>query len=109
ARGVGRPEVSTFHSVIKQSTHAVSVVLVILGRIDSSLRRNAVGTARTILETKASHVIAKLSQGRGRAGSGKAGADDDDRDFSFVVRTYQFFAEPVPVPFGFQRAGRNSW
>ncbi len=107
--GLARAEVSTFDRVIKQSAHAVSIVLVILGRVDSSLRRNAVGAARTVLKTKAFNLIAELSQGRGRAGSRKAGADDDDRDFSFVVWTYQLFAEPVPVPFGFQRAGRNSW
>ena len=105
--GLARAKVSAFDRVIEQSPHTVSVVLVILGRIDSALCRNAVGAARTILKTKALHLIAELSQGRSRAGSRKAGADDDDRDFPFIIRTHQFFAEPSPVPFGFQGAGRN--
>ena len=105
--GFSGAEITAFDRVIKQSPDTIAVVLVVLRRIDSSLRGNAVCPPRTIVETKALHVIPKLSQGRRRTRAGKAGTDNDHGELPFVVGADQLFAEPVPIPFAFQRSGRN--
>ena len=64
--GFARPEIAALDRVVEQPLHAVAVVLIILGRVDSALRRDAVGAARAVLVTKGLHVVAQLRQARRR-------------------------------------------
>src|SRR6267378_871573 len=76
-----RTEIAAFDRVVKQSENAVAVVLVILGSIDSALRRDGMGTARRILITKTFHAITKFTEsGRGRS-AGQSRTDHNNLEF----------------------------
>src|SRR5207248_1898155 len=62
-----RTEIAALDRVVKQAEHAVAVVLIILGGIDSALRCDGMGATRRILITKTFHPITEFAQGsRGR-------------------------------------------
>ena len=56
------PVISALDGIIKETVHRVTIVLVILGRIDASLRGNGMRSTRRILETKCLNVVAHFSQ-----------------------------------------------
>ena len=105
--GLARPKISPLDRVVKEPIDTVAVVLVILGRVDAALRGDAVGAARTVLETEALDRVTQLGEGRRRRGPGQAAADHDDLVFAFVGRVDQLHLEPVPVPLGSQGARRD--
>ncbi len=81
---LARAEIAALHGVVEQAIDAVAVVVIILGRVDAALRRNAVRAAGRILETEALDVVAELGQSsRGRS-AGQARADDDNRVLALV-------------------------
>ena len=54
--------VAPFNRVIEQTVYRIAVVLIILGRIDPSLRSNRVCTTRRILNTEVKYVKPHLGQ-----------------------------------------------
>ena len=102
--GFAGPEVTTLDGVVKQPEHAVAVVLVVLGRVDTALGRNAVGSARAVLVAEAGHVETELGQRcRGRA-TGEAAADDDEVELALVGRVDELDVELVLLPLLIERA-----
>src|SRR5262249_12811847 len=85
------------------------VVLVVFGRVDSALSRNAVGATGAIVKAKTCHLVPELSQGRGRAGPSQSRPHHNNGDPPFIVRTHQLFTESVSIPFALQWPGRNFW
>ena len=76
---VGFPgaKIAAFDGVVEQAINAVTIVLVILRRIDSALGGNAVGSPRTVLEAESLYLVAQLGEGgRGRR-AGQAAPDYD--------------------------------
>ena len=63
-----RTEISALDCVLKQPAHRIPVILIILGRIDPTLRRNRMSPSRTILETERFHLITQLRQTGRRRG-----------------------------------------
>ena len=53
-------EVPSLDCVVKEAPDAVSIVLVILGGIDATLRGDGVGAAGTVVEAEGLHLIAEL-------------------------------------------------
>ena len=99
-----RAEVAALDCVIKQPLGTVTVVLIVLRRVDAALRRDTVRTAGAVLKAETIHVIAELSKGRCRAGARQARSHHDDADRAFVRRADQLFTETVTVPFAVERS-----
>jgi hypothetical protein len=55
--------ITSFDGIIKESIYTVSIILVILGRIDASLRSDAVCSSRTVMEGEALYLVAQFTQG----------------------------------------------
>ena len=105
--GFTRPVVAALHRVVEQPVDAVAVVLVVLGRVDAALRRDAVRAPRAVLNAEAQDVVAQFPERGGRRCPGQAGADHDDRELPLVGRIDQLHVELVPVPLLGNRAGGN--
>src|SRR5262249_27490936 len=87
--------------------HAVAVIVVILGGVDTALRGDAVSAARRILKAETLDVVTQLGQSRGCRTAGQARPHHDDRVLPLVRGIHQLETEAVPVPAGFDRAGRR--
>src|SRR6202007_2242144 len=57
---LARTEIAAFDGVVKESIDAVAVVRIILGRVDATLRGDAVRAARAVLEAKTFYLIAEF-------------------------------------------------
>ena len=106
--GLAGAEVAALDRVVEQPVDAVAVVLVVLGRVDAALRRDAVRPPGRVLEAEALHVVAELAQRGGGRGAGQTGADDDDGVLPLVGGVHQLHLEAVLVPLLLDGAGGNS-
>ena len=106
--GLPRAEVAALDRVVKETLHGVTVVLIVLRRVDPALRGDGVRAARRVLVAKALHLVTHLPERRRGARPGEAGADDDDLVLPPVRGIDQLGLELVLLPFRLQRPGRNS-
>ena len=60
--GLARAIIAALHGVVKKPMRAVAIVLIILCRIDASLRSYGMRATRAVLKTETLHVIAQLRQ-----------------------------------------------
>src|SRR5207253_1047139 len=51
--GFARAEVTAFDGIVKQAVDGITVVAIVLGRVDTALGGDAVGTPRTVLIAEA--------------------------------------------------------
>ena len=93
-----RPVVAPLDGVVKQPEDAVAVVLIILGGVDASLSGDAVGTARAVLDTEATHMVAQFSQSRRCRRAGQPRADHNHLELALVGRIDQLHLLTVLVP-----------
>ena len=77
-------EVAPLHRVVKETPDAVAVVLIVLGGIDASLRRDGVSAARAVVEAEGLHLITKLGKSGGGRGAGEAGTDHNDLELTLI-------------------------
>ncbi len=85
--GFARSEVATSYGVAKEAADAVAVVLIVLGRVDSALGRDAVRPARAVLEAEAVHLVPETAEGRrGRSARQTTAHDDDSMTLSIRGR-----------------------
>ena len=68
-RGLARPVVAAFYGVVEQAEHAVAVVLVVLGCVDSALGGDAVRSPWGVVVSEDLHLVAELAQRRSRRGA----------------------------------------
>ncbi len=102
--GFAGAEIAALHRVVEEPEHAIAVIVIVFGGVDSALRRDAVRAPGRILEAETLHVVAEFGQ-RGRAGSAcQAGTYNDDRMLPLVRGIDQFQIELMPFPSGFDRA-----
>jgi hypothetical protein len=99
--------VSAFDGIVKQAVNAIAVILIILGRINSTLCRNAVRAARAVLKAERLYVISKLAQRCGGGGPCQTRSHYNDFVFTLVGRIDQLQVKLVPGPFFRQGAFRN--
>src|SRR6185295_18186774 len=99
------PEVAALHRVVKQPIDTVAIVLIVLGRIDPTLRRDAMRSPRAVLKAEALDVVSELGQRRRSRSTRQAGAHHDDRVLALVGWIYQLHFELAPVPGRFDRPG----
>src|SRR5690606_23570192 len=103
---LARTEVAALHGVVEETIDRVAVVLVVLGGVDSALRRDAVRAARRILEAEALDLVAQLRE-RGRGGTAReSGAHHEHRVLPLVRRVHQLHLEAMPLP---PRLDRSAW
>ena len=69
--GLARAKIAALDGVVEQPVDAVAVPVIVFGRVNASLRGDAVGAPRGILEAKALDVVAQLPQRRGRRSAGQ--------------------------------------
>ena len=105
--GLARAVVASLDGVVEEPLNAVAVVLVVLGGVDATLRRDAVCAPRAVVDAEALDVVAELAERRRRRRPGQAGADDEDGVFPPVGGVHQLRFELVPVPLLGQRPARN--
>ena len=105
--GFTRAVIAAFDRVVEEPIHAVAVVLIVLGRVDAALRRDAVRAPGAVLNAEVEDVVAELPERGRRRGAREARADDEDRVLALVGRVDQLHLELVPVPLFRNRAGRN--
>ena len=102
-----RTIVSALDRVIEKTIDGVVVILVILGRIDTSLRRNRVGAARRIADTEDFYIVSQFTQGCGCRCSSKTGTHHDHLQFTLVVRAHETDFRLAAGPLVLKRSGRN--
>ncbi len=96
--GLAGAEVAALDGVVEEAVDRVSVVAVVLRRVDAALRGDRVRPAGRVLEAELDDVIALFGQrGAGRT-AGQAGADDDDGVLAAVGRVDQSGLEAAGVP-----------
>ena len=105
--GFARAVVTAFDGVVEEAVNAVAVVLIVLGRVDAALGRDAVGAPSAVLETQRQHVVAEFAQAGRGAGPGEAGTDHDDVVLAFVRGVHQLQVKAVIGPFFGHGAGGN--
>ena len=97
--GLAGPEIAALDGIVKKAKNRVTVVLIILGCIDSPLGGDGVGATGAVLDAKGFDIIAEFSQ-RGRCrSSGQTGTDDNDLILAPVGRVDQCITEATVVPF----------
>src|SRR5262249_29370400 len=84
-----RAVVTAFDGVIKESINAVSIVLIILCRVNSTLRGNAMRASRTVLVTKTLYVVSKFRKLCSGSASGQAGSNHDDVVLALICGIHQ--------------------
>ena len=100
-----RPVVAALDGVVEQPLDTVAVVLVVLRRVDATLRGDAVRAPGRVVEEERLHLVAELAERGGGRRTGESGADDDDLEASPVVGGHQLHLEAVVVPLVGERAG----
>src|SRR5581483_4740602 len=101
---LARAEVAALDRVVKKPENAIAVVLIILRRVDSALRRDRVRAPWRILIAKAFHLVAELAERRRRRAACESRADDDDFKFPPIRRVDELRIELVLLPLFFERA-----
>ena len=103
--GLTATVVTPFDRIVEEAIDRVTVVLVVFGGVDTSLCRDRVRPARTIVEGKALDIVAQLTERSGSSSTGQAGTDYDDIEAALIVRGDQRHGRAVSNPFLCQRAG----
>ena len=78
------PIIATLDGVVEQPVGGVVVVAVVLGRVDTALGRDGMGTPGAVLIAEIQDVVAGLTERRGGSAASQAGADDDDAQLTSV-------------------------
>src|SRR5206468_1331813 len=86
------------HRVVKKPVDAVAIVLIILGGVDSALRRDRVCPARRILEAEAAHLVTEFAESGSCRSTGESRTNNDDRMTAFIGRINQLHVEASPIP-----------
>src|SRR5206468_490765 len=102
-----RPEVATFHGVVKEAISAVAVVLLVFRGIDAARPGNGMRAARRVVEDETFDVVTQLAEAGGRRGARQSRTDDDDVVFALVRRIDQLVMRFGVFPFIGQLSGRN--
>ena len=102
--GFTRAVIAALDGVVKQPPDAIAIVLIILRRIDATLRGNAVRAPRRILDAKTLDIVSQFGQSGAGRGARKPGAHHDDGVLAFVGRIDQFQIRLMAIPFFMQRA-----
>ncbi len=99
--GFPGPIVPALDGIIEQAEGAVAVILVILGGINASLRRDAVRPSGGILEAKCFYFIPHFAQGGCGRGASQSRADNDHFQAALVGWVYQLYMAFIVFPFLF--------
>src|SRR5262249_51464696 len=83
------------------------IVVVILGGVDATLRRDRVSASRGILKAEAFDVVAQLAQACRGTAAGQARAHHQDGVLPLVSRIDQLEVEAVPFPPRLDRSVRS--
>jgi len=102
--GLSGPEVAALDGVVEKPPDAVSVVAVVLGRVDAALGGDAVRPPRTVLIAKAAHPVAGLAQRRRGGRTGQPGPDDEHAELASIGGADQLGVEAPGVPAALDRA-----
>ena len=100
--------VATLHGIVEQAVNRVTVVLVILGGIDTSLCGDGVCAARGVLNAEVENLETHFAQRGGCAGSSQARAHHDDVQAALVGGVNQFLMSFIVGPFLSYRTFRYS-
>ena len=84
-----RTEIAAFYRVVKEAVHTITVILIVLGTIDTALCRNAVRPTWAVLVTKALHLIAQLRERGCCRGSCQTTSNNQHGILPLVVRIDQ--------------------
>ena len=69
--GLAGPEIAAFDGVVEQSPDTVSVVRIILGRVDAALGGNAVSPAGAVLNAEGFDIVSQFGQAGGGRTAGQ--------------------------------------
>ena len=100
--------VTALDGIVEQTVDGITVVLVVLGCIDTALCSDRVCTARRVLDAEVDHVEAHLTEGSSSAGTGQTCTYDDDVKLTLVGGVHQFLVSFIVGPFFGQGAFWNS-
>ena len=62
--GLSGAIIATLDGIVKQAMHRITVVLVILGRVNATLSSHRMGPTGGTVEHEVVHLVAQLGQGR---------------------------------------------
>ena len=91
--------VTALHGVVEETVNGVTVVLVVLGGVDTTLSCDGVCTAWRVLNAEVQHVESHLTEGCGSGSSGEAGAHHNHVQLQLVLRIDQALMSLVVGPF----------
>src|SRR6185312_4223963 len=103
--GFAGAKVSALYRVVEQPVNAIAIVWVVLGSVDSALRRDGVSAPRRILKAEALHAVAQFAQTCGGRRSGQTRADNNDVVLAFISGIHQLHFEACFVPCLFNGPG----
>ena len=90
--------VAALHGVVEEAVDAVAVVLVVLRRVDPTLRGDAVRAPRRVVEREERDAVAELPERRRSRRAGEAAPHDDDVVATLVRGVHELHVEAVVVP-----------
>ncbi|MPM43007.1 hypothetical protein SDC9_89679 [bioreactor metagenome] len=90
--------VAALDGVVEEAVGGVTVVAVVLRRVDATLRGDGMRTPRAVLVAEVQDVVAHLAQRGGSGAARQPGADDDDVHLATVGRVHQLGVELPLVP-----------
>src|SRR2546426_3976487 len=105
--GLARSEVAALHGVVEQPEHRVTVVLVVLRRVDAALGGDRVRASGGVLEAEAGDVVPELGERRGGRRPSEPRTDHDDAVLQLVRRVHELDLGAVPLPLLRERARRH--
>ena len=100
--------VTTLDRIIEQTVYGVTIVLIVLGGIDTSLCSDRVSTTGRILDTEVEHIEAHLAQGSSSTGACQTGTYYDNVQLELVLGIYQALVSFIIGPFFSDRTFRYS-
>ena len=106
--GLTSAEVATLHGVVEQTVHGVTVVLVVVGSVDTTLSSDGVSAAGTVLIAEAVYIVTELSQRGSSSATCQTGPHHEHRVLTAVVGVDELGFALVFGPLLSNRAIRNT-
>ena len=106
--GLTSAEVATLHGVVEQTVHGVTVVLVVVGSVDTTLSSDGVSAAGAVLIAEAVHIVTELSQRGSSSATCQTGPHHEHRVLTAVVGVDELGFALVLGPLLSNRAIRNT-
>ena len=96
--GFASAVVTALHRIVEKAINRVTVVLIVLGGVDTTLSRNRVCTAGRVLDAEVLDLESHFAERSRGAGAGQSRTHDDNVELTFVFGVHQFLVRFIVGP-----------